>query len=175
MRRITSTLLMSLGIASTLFTAVPSAADEFDDCARVASAVARLDCFDQQVAARRRAVAPAAEVAPVVTPPLIVSRSEAPAPSDLGLDARQLRKQHPELAAAKAAAASVESTVVNVTAIRPLIAAFELANGQVWEQVETASGLWVRPDDKVIVRQTKMGGFTLKSASGVVVRVRRIK
>jgi hypothetical protein len=95
---------------------------------------------------------------------------------DLGLDARQLHKLHPERAdAEKAAPTSFSAKVVKVIARRPLISAFELDNGQIWEQTETVAGLWITPQETVTISAGVMGGFQLRSADGHMTRVYRVK
>jgi hypothetical protein len=162
--------LLGVSVASI---AAQSTRDAFDLCASEQEPAERLACFDKQILVRRAAIASrlpnaAPSVAASVPKPL------PDAHSDVGLDARQVRQRHPELAA-EGAAFSIDSVVVKVTELRPLISMFELANGQVWEQSETLSGRWIRPDEHVTIRKGAMGGFTLKSASGVSVRVHRLK
>jgi hypothetical protein len=192
MRRVTSGLLVVSCFTSSLCGAAQVPPDAFDQCAFEQEATVRLACFDRQIAARREVAAQKSARSPQSLPKVAtvaatpepatdaIPQSVPAAPpladrSDVGLDARQLRQKHPEEAAAKATLATVESTVVKVTERRPLISSFELANGQVWEQIETVGGARVRARENVVIRQNAMGGFMLKSAGGVVVRVRRIK
>lgn len=191
--------LVTLGFVFALSLALPAMAqpaqpapDAFDICAREQDPAARLACFDRQIAARR-APNPAGAAGPSsaagstsaasptsIAPPAAVAAPKAAAApatdSDVGLDARQVRQLHPERAASgKAVPVSIEGKVVRVIARRPLISAFELDNGQVWEQAETVDGLWVKPQETITIRQGVMGGFLLKSADGHVVRVHRLK
>jgi hypothetical protein len=177
---------MRLVIVSIVIALVPGPAafaqpapDAFDICARQQDPTARLACFDQQIAARRtarpastavpaRAAAPASAAVVVTANPVPATAAE----STVGLDAQQLHKLHPE---SVKAAITVEGKVVSVIARRPLISAFELDNGHVWEQIETVDSLWVKPGETVSIREGTMGGFLLKTADGHVVRVKRIK
>ena len=190
MRPASCFMLLALSLTPASF--AQAAPDAFDVCAREADPTARLACFDRQVAARHptaaagtagRSGAPAATVNAAVAPKVAPAAAPAPAPapvpasnSDVGLDARQLHKLHPERAESeKADAPVVVAKVVRVMERRPLISAFELDNGQVWEQTETVSGLYVRPQESVTIIQGIMGGFQLRSAEGKLTRVHRVK
>jgi hypothetical protein len=162
-----------------------SAPDAFDLCARQQDPNARLACFDLQIAARRAANSAGAASAPSPAKAAVPASSAVaagvaanPVPataaeSTVGLDAQQLHKLHPETA--KPAPVVIEAKVVAVIPRRSLISAFELDNGQVWEQAETVDGLWIKPKEIVTIHEGAMGGFLLKSADGHVFRVKRVK
>lgn len=176
--------LITLG--SLIALALPLAAssqpspDAFDVCAQEQDGPRRLACFDRQIAARRATAAPAtapATAAPLAaTPPIPKPLPTRSAESDVGLTARMLAKLHPERAEpGKAARASIEGKVVRVIPRRALISAFELDNGQVWEQSESLNGLHIRPDDVVTISEGPMGGFRLKTSRGESLRVHRVR
>ena len=195
MHRFTLGIVIAVGLIPAAH--AQSTPDAFDICAREQDSAARLACFDRQVAARhatnppppaaRRADAPtssAAATTPKVlaAPAPVPAAGPAPAPasaassaSDVGLDARQIRKLHPERAESGKGGISFDAKVVRVIARRPLISAFELDNGQIWEQSEVVDGLWVRPAENVTIRAGAMGGFMLKSADGHLVHVWRVR
>lgn len=171
MRLVTLGMLLALGTGPAAY--AQAATDPFDICAREQDASARLACFDRQIAARRA-------TAPVSAAPSVAVEAPKPVPvtsssSEIGLDSRQLHKLHPERAESDNAGLRIEGKVVRVIARRPLISAFELDNGQVWEQSETVAGLWVKPQEPVTIREGAIGSFLLKSADGHVVRVHRLK
>jgi len=168
--------------------------DVFDACATNQDPAARLACFDQAVAARRATraapaampgsvsapsagVAPSAPVAPITAAP---AARPAPAPaadSDVGLSAQQVRKQRAErgeAVAAPPAATVFTATLIRVIPRTPLISAFELSNGQIWEQTE-AMKFEAEPQQTVTVRHGALGSFFLKNAAGTSVRVHRLK
>jgi hypothetical protein len=162
MRLVTVCIVIAVGPGTAAI--AQRAPDAFDICARQQDPTARLACFDQQIAARRATVpasAPAAKPVPAATE------------STVGLDAQQLHKLHPD--SVKAAPMVIEGKVAAVLPRRPLISAFELDNGQVWEQTESVNGLWIKPNETVTIHEGTMGGFLLKSADGHVVRVKRVK
>jgi hypothetical protein len=178
MRHVTLCIVFALSLAPAAF--AQAAPDAFDICARQEDPTARLACFDRQIAARH-AAKPAVVASPTRAAAAVAVAAPKPVPaaaadSAVGLDARQLRKLHPESAAsAKAAPLSIEGKVVAVIPRRPLISAFELDNGQVWEQSETVDGLWIKPQETVTIHEGTMGGFLLKSADGHQVRVKRVR
>jgi hypothetical protein len=182
MRLVTICIVIALVLAPAAF--AQPAPDAFDICARQQDPTARLACFDQQIAARRtpnpagaaestrvpgpaRTSAPAsAAVAPDPVPATAVE-------STVGLDAQRLHKLYPDTV--KTAPVIIEGKVVAVIPRRPLISAFELDSGQVWEQTESVDGLWIKPKESVTIREGSLGGFLLKSADGHMVRVKRVK
>jgi hypothetical protein len=155
--RVVTLLGCLLGWSAATSAAAPTTPDAFDLCANEPKPAERLACFDKQILARRA-----------------MPKTITDVHSDVGLDARQVRQKHPEQAAEQAAF-NIDSVVVKVTEHRPLISTFELANGQVWEQTETITGRYIRPQEKVTIRKGAMGGFLLISAGGVSVRVHRMK
>ena len=184
--RITSAALLLIGFAAPGLAATqagPQTPDAFDACAKEKDASVRLACFERAVAARQSAgaAAPAVTAAPAsaprATPPAAAATPKAAAArapdSEVGLEHKQLRKLHPERAETPQNAVLFEAKVVKVLSRRPLISAFELDNGQVWEQLETMDGLWVKPGETITIRQGLMGGFLFKSADGHSVRVHR--
>ena len=184
MRIVTLGFVLGLGLIPAGF--AQSGPDAFDLCAREKDSAARLACFERAVAARHAAptaaptspaVPPSTRTMPATAPPAAAAATKAAparaADSEIGLEHKQLRKLHPERAEPQQNAVLFEAKVVKVLSRRPLISAFELDNGQVWEQIETMDGLWVKPGESITIRQGLMGGFLFKSADGHSVRVRR--
>lgn len=121
--------------------------DAFDACAREQAPAKRLACFDQALAARHAADRPPARSAPA---------RKAATPRAI------------------AAGAPIVARIVRVIPREPYIAAFELDNGQIWEQSETMN-FSARPRDEVTIRRGWLGSFFLKNADGISVRVHRVK
>lgn len=71
--------------------------------------------------------------------------------------------------------APIEAVLLKVIQRQPLICAFELDNGQIWEQTE-AMKIVAAPHQKVKISPGVLGAFFLKTADGrVVVRVHRLR
>jgi hypothetical protein len=95
---------------------------------------------------------------------------------DIGLDALELRRQRAQRGEADPTGlAPIEAMIVRVIRRQPMISAFELDNGQVWEQSESMK-ITTRPDQKITNSHGVLGAFFLKTADGtVVVRVHRLR
>jgi hypothetical protein len=156
-----------------LATAAPAQQlDAFDACAQEKDPTARLACFDRADAARH-----ATPRAPTVAPAAAPAARPAPAVGDreLGLDAREAHKQRAERGEADPPAPTgFVATVVRVIARTPVISAFELSNGQIWEESEAVK-FSAEPQQTVTIRHGMLGSFFLKNAEGVSVRVHRLK
>jgi hypothetical protein len=168
--------------------------DAFDICAHNNDPAARLACFDREQAARNAAdpvsapaagrPAPASSTAPSTATTSKAATASAPAAaspassaaSDVGLDARELRRQRAQRGEPQPAdPAPIEAMLIKVIQRQPLISAFELDNGQIWEQSEAMRTAAV-PNQKVMITHGVLGAFFLKTADGtVVVRVHRLK
>jgi hypothetical protein len=95
--------------------------------------------------------------------------------SDLGLDARQARRERAQRGAPEPAApVAIVATVVRVIERGPLISAFELSNGQIWEQSESMK-FAADPQQQITIRAGLLGAFFMKNTAGVSVRVHRLK
>jgi hypothetical protein len=177
---------VAIVIAMLSTAAVARQPDGFDRCAQEKDVLVRLACFDREVAARNATDQAAASVAGSTREPAAATASAAakatappPAasasPSDIGLDARERRKQRESRGEPDPApAAPIEALIVKVITRQPLVSAFELDNGQIWEQSE-AMNVTAVPNQKVTIRHGVLGAFFLKTADGAVVRVRRVK
>jgi hypothetical protein len=166
---------MTIALLSAVATAQQS--DPYHACAAEKDSTARLACFDGVDSARHPTSsapsnAPAVSNAPAAAPP-----PGRPADPDIGLDARQARlerAQRGEPEPAPAQSAVIVATVVTVIPRTPLISAFELSNGQIWEQAESMR-FSAEPQQTVTIRPGLLGAFFLKNAAGDSVRVHRVK
>jgi hypothetical protein len=168
-----------LVIASLSKIAIARQPDGFDACAQKQDPAARLACFDEQVATRGGANSAQTPITtatgPKVATPTTPSAATSPGNRDMGLDARQAREERRERGEAEPAPpAAIVARVVRVIPRRPLISAFELDNGQVWEQTDAMS-FPAKPQESVTIRHGMLGAFFLKSADGAVVRVHRLR
>jgi hypothetical protein len=167
--------------------------DAFDICAQDKDSTTRLACFDREVAARNAAAPAAARTAGPVAPPagpvappagpaappatrvIAAPAAASTSTSDVGLDALQRRQQREERGESETLPpALIEAEILKVIPRQPSISAFELDNGQIWEQSE-AMRMAPEPKQKVTIRQGVLGAFFLKTADGTVVRVHRVR
>jgi hypothetical protein len=169
--------------ASLVMTALSTAvaaqqSDAFDACAAVADSTARVACFDRALAARHAAQGAASKSpAAVSTAPPATAGPPATQATDstVGLDARQVRKlQEARGEPTPPPPAPITARLVRVIPRQPLISAFELDNGQIWEQVESMK-LSPEPQELITIRPGLLGAFFLKTAAGAVVRVHRLR
>jgi hypothetical protein len=127
------------------------------------------------VPAQAPAIAAAAAAAPVLAPTTAATPAVSASTRDIGLDALELRRQRAERGEPEPPpAAPIEALIVKVIPRQPMISAFVLDNGQIWEQSE-AMKMAAKPDQKVVIRHGVLGAFFLKTPDGVVVRVHRVK
>jgi hypothetical protein len=161
-------------ITSLSTAAVAQQSDAFDACASVQDSTARVACFDRAVAARHAVQGTASKSPPPVT------AAPAPAPakatdSTVGLDARQVHKLQEARGEPKPPpTAPITARLVRIIPRQPLISAFELDNGQIWEQAESMK-LAAQPQELITIRPGLLGAFFLKTAAGTVVRVHRLR
>ena len=164
---------ITIAAISTAAKGQPS--DAYHACAIEKDPAARLACFDRVDSARFPASSTPADGSSASdlrsgAPP--ASRAADP---DIGLDARQARRQRAERGEAEPAqSAAIVATVVRVIPRSPLICAFVLSNGQVWEQAESMK-FTAEPQQTVTIRSGLLGAFFLKNAAGRTVRVHRIQ
>ncbi len=152
---------VSLAIAAVVIVgAAPQGrADAIDLCAAEKADSARLACFDREVAARHAAATPAHKGVQANVGPEDAQPHKVPQESRTPLE-------------------RPEPLVARVTAIRRASAtesAFELDNGQVWVQVDSAAGLDIRPQDSITIKPGVLGSFFLTTGHKQTIRVRRIR
>lgn len=165
----------AMTIASLSTAAMAQQSDAYHACAAEQDATARLACFDR-VDSARHPTASAPSAAPAVSPlPAAARVASSPVDPDIGLDARQARRERAQRGEPeKAQPAVIVATIVTVIPRSPFISAFELSNGQIWEQAESMR-FFAEPQQTVTIRPGLLGAFFLKNAAGVSVRVHRLK
>ena len=162
-------------IASLSTAAMAQQSDAYHACAAEKDSAARLACFDRVDSARYPtpsgpSAAPAVSAAPAAAPP-----ASTPANPDIGLDARQARRERAQRGAPEPPPpTAIVATIVRVIERGPLISAFELSNGQIWEQSESIK-FSADPRQTVTIRPGLLGAFFMKNAAGVSVRVHRLQ
>ena len=165
-------------ITSLSTAAVAQQSDAFDACASVQDSTARVACFDRAVAARHAVQGTASKSpAPVTAAPAAAAAAAAAKATDstVGLDARQVHKLQEARGEPKPPPpAPITARLVRIIPRQPLISAFELDNGQIWEQAESMK-LAAEPQELITIRPGLLGAFFLKTAAGTVVRVHRLR
>ncbi len=160
---------------------------ELIDCRTLASAVERLDCYDQLVDAHAAAaspvaeprtaenpapVAPAAAVAATAASEPVLSSGPILSQEDLfGKGEAELRKSVQE-ATDTEAIDRIEATVVEIRKSASGKAIITLDNGQVWMQSDSTRAR-VSVNDKVTIRRRSFGSYSLYSTK-TSIRVKRI-
>ncbi len=167
---------MTIALLSTA--AMAQQSDVYHACAAEKDSTARLACFDRVDSARyptasAPSVAPAVSAGQAAAP--AASSTSSPADPDVGLDARQARRERAQRGTPEPVQpAAIVATVVRVIERGPLISAFELSNGQIWEQSESMK-FSAEPRQTVTIRPGLLGAFFLKNTAGVSVRVHRLQ
>jgi hypothetical protein len=171
-----SSLAVSAAFAQSLPPSVAACASEKDS-------LARLVCFDREVA---KYTQPSARVAPtpaapaVATPPapavaITPPPAASPTTDDFGVTGDLARKR----AAVKGETAPVvkelRAAVTKITSKPYGELVLELDNGQVWEQNEKKSAFVIKVGDGVVIRPAKFGSFMLSTEDGATSRVHRTR
>jgi hypothetical protein len=176
-------ILVPVAILVLFAVKIAAAADvskELMECRALASAVARLDCYDQFVDARMassiqtegarapKIPAPADAAAVTANPAANVSQEEI-----FGKNEAEIRKSVQEAAGEKEID-QIEARVSKVRESSAGKAIITLDNGQVWTQIDS-SRLRLSGDDRITIRRASLGSFMLsKTGSKVLMRVKRI-
>lgn len=171
-----SSLAVSAAFAQSLPPSVAACASEKDS-------LARLVCFDREVAKYTQVssrVAPT-QVAPAVptptAPPVAITQPSAasPTPDEFGMSGDLARKR----AAAKGEEIPVikelRAAVTKISSKPYGELVLELDNGQVWQQNEKKSTFVIRVGDAVVIRPAKFGSFMLSTEDGATSRVHRTR
>jgi hypothetical protein len=191
-------MLRALGVVLLLGCFGASAAeqcapDTLEACVKQTDASARLACFDKEMQQRHvagrtpaaSAPATAAHVASTAgatatTPVASVAAplaAAAPKPPDdnYGLQGQQLQNKLKEQHAKPPPLQPLAATVKRVLPRPDNEYAFELDNGQVWEQAESKSNMNIKPQDAVTIVPGSLGSFFLTDGKHLRLRVHRIK
>lgn len=154
-------LLLTLGYLSAPALAQGSV-DPMEACSRETDAEARLACFDREMQRRHVDATSAAD------------RKQA-ADDDIGLDGKQLLKKLKEQGVQPEPVRPIVATITRVRQRPDHQYFFELDNGQVWEQMDSAPGLFVKPHETVTIRPGVLGAFFLKTQARQSIRVHRVR
>jgi hypothetical protein len=151
-------LILALGYAAT--SAVAQAAeDPLEVCYRMADATARVDCFDHEMQRRHAAAA----------------GTQKRAQDNVGLEGPELHKKLKEEGVAVEPVKPIVATITRLLPRSDNEYAFELDNGQTWEQAESKTDLYVKPHDSVTIKPGVLGAFYMTTSRSQRVRVHRIR
>jgi len=196
-------LLVLLGLSAGIASG-QSATDPLERCAAEKDDAARLACFDRQMALRHgnhSAGAPpgAAQPVPAAPPPAVKSapqpdrpqghaataqpQTAAPAASaasqsaqapdpNMGLQGAALRKKLKE--ERKEQPRPVRATVARLVPLAHSEYAFELDNGQIWQETDSRGGVTLKVNDPVTISPGIFGDFFFTTSTHVRIRVKRI-
>lgn len=151
-------LVLAVGCLTTAAVA-QGAQDPLEVCYREADATVRVACFDHEMQRRHAAAA------------TIQKRAQ----DNVGLEGPEL---HKKLKAEGVAVEPVKPIVATITRLLPRSDneyAFELDNGQTWEQAESKTDLYVKPHDSVTIKPGVLGAFYMTTSRSQRVRVHRIR
>jgi hypothetical protein len=189
----TITLIVTLGVLPVI-AAAQSSPDPLDACVKQTDATARLACFDHEMQ-RRHATKPAATSTPAATgrpaatstPTATATPSATAAPGtaaadqnhtdeNIGLEGTQLHKKLREqgVETRPEPVKPIVSTIARLLPRPDNQYAFELDNGQTWEQAESKT-LNVNPHDTVTIQPGVLGAFFMTTQRHQRVRVHRIR
>lgn len=171
-----SSLAASAAFAQSLPPSVAACADEKDS-------LARLVCFDREVAKFTQpaaSVAPTQVVPPMTAPPtpiVVTTQPSSPSPDadDFGMNVAIARQREGGRNAPTSVSKEMHAVVAKVSTKPYGEVVLELDNGQVWEQPEVTSTFIIKAGENVVIRQAKLGSFLLRADSGATARVRRVR
>jgi hypothetical protein len=189
-------VILTLGTLPAI-AAAQSSPDPLEACARQTDATARLACFDHEMQLRHAntpstpAAAgtpaatgrPAATTTPTATatpaataPPGTAAAGQNHTDENIGLEGKQLHKKLKEqgVETKPEPVKPIVSTIARLLPRPDNQYAFELDNGQTWEQAESKT-LNVRPHDTVTIQPGVLGAFFMTTQRHQRVRVHRIR
>jgi len=185
-RKITLLLVLGLGALAPFAQAAP---DPLDACSAEKDDAARLACFDRQMAVRHAehpAAASQATTAPAkaAAPGAAAGHPQAPPPEAAA--ARSQAPAAPQPAAAQVQAPQpskvrregtlpVTATVAQLIRLSGSNLAYQLDNGQTWEQTDGRPGLMAKVNDAVTISPGGFGDFFLTTPERQRIRVKRIR
>jgi hypothetical protein len=162
----TIAVVLTLGALSAT-AAAQGSPDPLDACTKETDATARLACFDHEMQ-RRHATTPPA--------PASAATNQQHTDENIGLEGTQLHKKLKEqgVETKPEPIKPIVSTIARLLPRPDNEYAFELDNGQTWEQAESKT-LDVNPHDTVTIQPGMLGAFFMTTQRHQRVRVHRIR
>jgi hypothetical protein len=171
-----SSLAVSAAFAQSLPPSVAACTSEKDS-------LARLVCFDREVAKYTQSaarVAPTPAVPPVMAPPdrrVVETPPQVASPKhdEFGLNPSIERKRDQTRAEEDRALKELHAAITKVATKPYGEFILTLDNGQVWEQLERSETFIIKAGDGIVIKKAKLGSFLLTADSGATTRVRRVR
>ena len=171
-----SSLAVSAAFAQSLPPSVAACTSEKDS-------LARLVCFDREVA---KYTQPAARVAPTPSAPALAAPaapavaatpppSASPKHDDFGSNPIVERKRDEGKPVEDRAPTEMRAVVSKLSTKPYGEYVLTLDNGQVWEQLEHSETFLIKAGDGIVIKKAKLGSFLLTVDSGATTRVRRTR
>jgi|SRR5665213_1036979 len=135
------------------------AEDPLEMCYRDADPTSRVACYDHEMQ-RRHATASA-----------MPKRTD----DNVGLEGKELHRKLKEEGVAEVPLKAIVATITGLLPRANNEYAFELDNGQTWEQSEPKANLYINLHDAVTIKPGVLGAFYMTTASSQRFRVRRIR
>jgi len=107
-------------------------------------------------------------------PPAATQAARVPDP-DIGLQGSALRKKLKEEGKERQRPAPVSATVARLVPLSHSEYAFQLDNGQVWQQTDDRAGLSLKVNDPVTINAGSFGDFFFITPSKLHIRVKRLR
>jgi hypothetical protein len=170
-----SSLAVSAAFAQSLPPSVAACTSEKDS-------LARLVCFDREVAKYTQSSARVAptQVAPAAVSPPAATVAATPPPAttpnndEFGVNGKLAKQRAAAKGETPEEQKELRAAVTKITS-RPFgELVLELDNGQVWEQPEKKGSFIIKVGDGVVIRQARFGSYMLTVDTGATTRIRRI-
>lgn len=168
----TAGLIISLGLVATL-TLAQGRPDPLEACYQQPDGAPRLACFNKEMQRRQAAAAAGAGTAPAPAAAPTVS-AKKPADDNVGLQGSDLRRKLKAQGVQPELVRPIVAKVIRMVPRSHSETAFELDNGQTWQQAELVDNLDVRLQDTVTIKPGALGAFFLNTPRSQRVRVHRI-
>ncbi len=145
------------------------AAEASHRCAEQNDDAQRLACYDAAFGK------PRATVSRPVVPAPAPSQTAAVRPAEVPVAPATIQKPEPRKDEAAPRATRVDSKIASLRRLRDNRYELTLANGEVWAQLEPDPRAEMAVGDAITIRPALMGSFMLETASGLRIRVKRVK
>jgi hypothetical protein len=150
-------------------------------CTAEKDSLARLVCFDREVAKFTQSAAavapkPATPAAPPPPAPAVAATRPpvaAPDPDKFGMSGEIARKRAEANQEPDPTPKELRAAVANISAKPYGELILALDNGQVWEQNESNNAFMIKVGEKIVIKEGRLGSYMLTTDRGATTRVHR--